>query len=69
MLNLYIKARETALRFVKNESGASLAEYALLIALVLIGAAVAVIGLTDAVSGAIDTGSTCLNDPTAANCA
>lgn len=60
MLKLYIQAREFVAKFDKDEGGASLAEYALLIALVLIGASVAVVALTTAVSGAIESGATCL---------
>jgi len=51
----------------RNEEGASLAEYALLIALVLIGAGVALTTLTGAVSNAIDDGTDCL-EGTHANC-
>ena len=72
MLKLYVigqekltAARKMALRAWNNEEGASLAEYALLIALVLIGAAAALGLLTTAVSGAIDSGTDCLNDPVA----
>ena len=57
MLKLYVQARETALRFVKNESGASLAEYALLIALVLVGVGVTLEALTGAITGAIARGT------------
>ena len=56
MIKYYVKAREMALRAWKDESGASLAEYALLIALVLVGAGVALGLLVTAVSGAIDAG-------------
>ena len=57
MTNLYLKGRQMILRAWKNEDGASLAEYALLIALVLVGAAVAITNLTTAVGGALDTGA------------
>jgi Flp pilus assembly pilin Flp len=57
MTNLYLKARQMILRAWNNEEGASLAEYALLIALVLVGAAVAITNLTTAVNGALADGT------------
>lgn len=64
MIKYYVKAREMALRAWKDESGASLAEYALLIALVLVGAGVALGFLVTAVSGAIDKGTDTLTAAT-----
>lgn len=61
MLKLYIQGREMIARLGKDEGGASLAEYALLIALVLIGAAAAVTALTTAVGGALADGTAELN--------
>ena len=61
MLKLYVGARDLIYRVRSDESGASLAEYALLIALVLIGASAAVIALTTAVNGALSDGTTELN--------
>ena len=61
MLKLYVSARDLIYRVRSDESGASLAEYALLIALVLIGASAAVIALTTAVNGALTDGTTELN--------
>lgn len=43
--------------FFKNEKGASLAEYALIIALILVGAGAALTALTTAVSDAITAGT------------
>lgn len=57
MLKLYFKACELAGKLRKDESGASLAEYALLIALVLVGAAVAITALTTNIGLAIDAGT------------
>jgi Flp pilus assembly pilin Flp len=57
MTNLYLKGRRMILRAWNNEEGASLAEYALLIALVLVGAAVAITNLTGAVNGALADGT------------
>ena len=60
MLKTYIKARETFVRVLRNDEGASLAEYALIIAVVLIGAAAALVALTNQVSDTIDNGTSCL---------
>jgi Flp pilus assembly pilin Flp len=57
MLKMYIKGRSMIARAWNNEEGASLAEYALLIALVLVGAAVAVTALTTASTAALDRGT------------
>ena len=57
MIKYYVKAREMALRAWKDESGASLAEYALLIALVLVGAGGVLVALTGAVTGALQAGT------------
>ncbi len=58
MIKYYVKAREMALRAWKDESGASLAEYALLIALVLVGAGVTLGLLVTAVNNALSAGTT-----------
>jgi Flp pilus assembly pilin Flp len=60
MTNLYLKGRQMILRAIRNEEGASLAEYALLIALVLVGAAGAITALTGAVNGALADGTAAL---------
>ena len=64
MLKTYIKVRESLVSFARSEDGASLAEYALIIALVLIGAGVALNTLTDAVSTAMSEGESCLENAT-----
>jgi Flp pilus assembly pilin Flp len=61
MLKLYIQGRDLVSRLGKDESGASLAEYALLIALVLIGAAGVITALTTAIGGAFTDGTAELN--------
>ena len=61
MLKLYVKGQDMISRLMKNEEGASLAEYALLIALVLIGVAVAVNALVAAESAALGAGTGALN--------
>ena len=65
MLKTYIKVRETFVRAVRSEDGASLAEYALIIAIVLIGAAAALAALTNQVSGSVSSGTSCLAAGTA----
>lgn len=47
--------------FVADESGASAAEYALILAIVGTGIAIAAIGLGDAISGAMDDATECIN--------
>lgn len=64
MIKYYVKAREMALRAWKDESGASLAEYALLIALVLVGAGVTLGLLVTAVNNALSAGTTELTNAT-----
>jgi len=64
MIKYYVKAREMALRAWKDESGASLAEYALLIALVLVGAGVTLGLLVTAVNNALTAGTNELTDAT-----
>ncbi|MEZ5687553.1 MAG: Flp family type IVb pilin [Caenibius sp.] len=54
--------------FVKDESGASAAEYALILAIIGTGIAVAAIGLGDAISGAMVSATDCINTPNATNC-
>ena len=61
MLKTYIKVRESFVRFKRSEDGASLAEYALIIALVLIGVGAALGALTTAVNGALGAGTGALN--------
>lgn len=61
MLKLYVGVRDLFHRVREDVSGASLAEYALLIALVLIGASAAVIALTGAVNLALTDGTAELN--------
>lgn len=61
MLKLYVKGQDMISRLMKNEEGASLAEYALLIALVLIGVAVAVNALVAAENTALGAGTGALN--------
>ena len=61
MLKAYIQAKDLMFRIKSNESGASLAEYALIIALVLVGVGVTLGLLTTAVNAALGAGTTELN--------
>lgn len=54
--------------FVADESGASAAEYALILAIIGTGIAIAAIGLGDAISGAMVSATDCINAPGATNC-
>jgi pilus assembly protein Flp/PilA len=53
----------TFIRMLKDQSGASAAEYALILAIVGTAIALAAIGLGNAVSGAMNNASTCINAP------
>ncbi len=54
--------------FVMDESGASAAEYALILAIVGSGIAVAALALGDSISGAMSGAATCITTPSATNC-
>jgi pilus assembly protein Flp/PilA len=56
---------KTFIRMLKDESGASAAEYALILAIVGTAIALAAIGLGNAVAGSMNNASTCINSPTA----
>ena len=60
MLKLFVKGQDMLSRLMKDEKGASLAEYALLIALVLVGVVGAVNALTAAETTAINSGTALL---------
>jgi pilus assembly protein Flp/PilA len=57
-------------RMLKDESGASAAEYALILAIVGSAIAVAAIALGGSISGAMNRAATCISNPGAggANC-
>ena len=52
---------KTFIRMLKDESGASAAEYALILAIVGSVIAVAAIGLAQAVGGAMDRAASCIS--------
>ena len=54
--------------FLNDESGASAAEYALILAIVGTGIAVAALALGGAVGGAMSKAATCITTPNTANC-
>jgi pilus assembly protein Flp/PilA len=54
--------------FVADESGASAAEYALILAIIGSGIAIAAIALGTAISGALDEAAVCVANPSAGNC-
>jgi len=49
--------------FLKDDSGASAAEYALILAIVGSAIAVAALGLGNAISGSLNRASNCINSP------
>jgi len=54
--------------FLKDDSGASAAEYALILAIVGSAIAVAALGLGNAISGALNNASACINSPSSTTC-
>ena len=59
---------KTFIKMLKDESGASAAEYALILAIVGTGIAIAAILLGGAIGGAMNSASGCINNPSTANC-
>jgi pilus assembly protein Flp/PilA len=54
--------------FVMDDSGASAAEYALILAIVGTGIALAAVGLGTAIKGSISKATTCIKTPTTTGC-
>jgi pilus assembly protein Flp/PilA len=54
--------------FLKDESGASAAEYALILAIIGAGVGVAVFSLGSAISGKINKATSCINATSAGGC-
>jgi len=52
---------KTFIKLIKDESGASAAEYALILAIVGVGIAIAAFTLGGAIKGAMNTAATCIN--------
>lgn len=59
---------KTFINMLKDESGASAAEYALILAIVGTGIALAAIFLGDTISNAMNGASACIATPGTANC-
>ena len=57
---------KTFIRMLRDESGASAAEYALILAIIGTGIAIAAIALGSAISSAMDSASQCVDGTTAA---
>ena len=55
-------------KMIRDESGASAAEYALILAIVGTGIAVAALFLGGAIANTMNGAGTCINSPTTANC-
>jgi pilus assembly protein Flp/PilA len=53
---------------LKDESGASAAEYALILAIVGTGIAIAALLLGSAIGNSMNSAANCINSPTSANC-
>jgi len=60
--------RKHLVSFGKDESGASAAEYALLLAIIGIGIVVAAQGLGGAISGALNRATNCINAGSTGTC-
>ena len=59
---------KTLIKMMKDESGASAAEYALILAIVGTGIAIAAILLGSAIGNAMNSASNCINAPNSTNC-
>lgn len=59
---------KTFINMLKDQSGASAAEYALILAVIGSVIAIAALGLANAIGGAMDTASTCVSNPTSTTC-
>jgi pilus assembly protein Flp/PilA len=59
---------KTMIRFWNDESGASAAEYALILAIVGAGIALAAIYLGDTIANAMNNAGSCIEDPNSTNC-
>jgi pilus assembly protein Flp/PilA len=59
---------KTFVKMLRDQSGASAAEYALILAIVGSGIAIAALILGGAIGGAMNSASNCINTPNSANC-
>ena len=56
------------INMLRDDRGASAAEYALILASIGAVIAIAALGLSNAIGNAMDDTATCINTPTSANC-
>jgi pilus assembly protein Flp/PilA len=66
--NLRGREMKTLIKMLKDDSGASAAEYALILAIIGSVIAIAALGLANAIGNAMDDTATCISAPTSANC-
>ena len=59
---------KTFINMLRDDRGASAAEYALILAIIGAVIAIAALGLSNAIGNAMDDTATCINTPTSANC-
>jgi pilus assembly protein Flp/PilA len=59
---------KTLINMLRDDSGASAAEYALILAIVGTGIAIAALFLGGAISNAMNSAGNCINDPSSTNC-
>jgi len=56
------------INMLRDDRGASAAEYALILAIIGAVIAIAALGLSNAIGNAMDDTATCINNPVSANC-
>lgn len=59
---------KTFINMLRDDRGASAAEYALILAIIGSVIAIAAIGLSNAIGNAMNDTATCIQTPTASNC-
>ena len=59
---------KTFINMLRDDRGASAAEYALILAIIGAVIAIAALGLADAIGNAMDDTATCISNPTTGSC-
>ena len=59
---------KTFITLLRDDRGASAAEYALILAIIGAVIAIAALGLSNAIGNAMDDTASCISNPTSANC-
>ena len=59
---------KTLIKMLKDESGASAADYALILAIIGTGIAIAAILLGTAIGNSMNSAANCINNPNSTNC-